>query len=99
MASNKRKAKHCPNCGDINIEHKGNEILCLSCDCIFMITDKGEAKVRKVGALKEIQGRLDHIEQTIFKPDESNEPGESNEPDESENGLRLFEITSGNDDW
>lgn len=71
-----KKIKHCPNCGDTNIDHKGNEVLCFNCNCIFTITDKGEARVKKLGVLDEIHGRLDSIEQTIFEPDKTDEAGE-----------------------
>ena len=77
-----KKIKHCPNCGDTNIKQKGNEVLCLSCECIFEISNKGEARVKKIGALDEIHERLDKIEQTVYKSDELDESDEVADEDE-----------------
>ena len=84
MTEEQPKATICPNCQKPAMR-SGNEITCENCDAIFTITKKQEAKLKQVGAIEDLQGRVEKLESLI--PDNEPTPveqvGDEENPEES----------------
>ncbi len=64
----------CPNCQKPAIR-SGNEITCENCDAVFVITKKQAAKLKQVGAIEDLQDRVEKLESLI--PDGEQQPEET----------------------
>jgi len=75
----KNNITFCPNCNQPAISD-GKEITCENCDSVFTITKK-EARVKKTGAISDIDGRLKRVEDHIFGQPADDDPA----PEDPEN--------------
>jgi len=75
------KATTCPNCGKPAMRI-GNEITCESCDTIFVITKKQEAKVKEFGTIQDHENRIKVLEGLSGKQKPAEPETEPDEEDE-----------------
>jgi len=83
-----KAAAYCPNCQRPAIK-EGNEIFCEACDATFAISRTAGARVKKMGELEEIRGRLERIEASL--------PGD--EPTETDTGTETETNTEDGDQY
>lgn len=81
MPEEQPKATNCPNCQKPAIR-SGSEITCTNCDAVFVITKKEGAKVKELGPLDDIRGRLDKLESANEEQTPEETPLEETEPEE-----------------
>lgn len=76
----KPKATQCPSCQQPAIR-SGNEVTCEKCDATFIVTRKQGAKLKQVGAIEDLQQRVESIEARL-PGEEPTQPVEPKTPDD-----------------
>lgn len=83
MGKETKNAAYCPNCQGPAIK-EGNEIFCETCDATFTVSRTAGARVKKMGELDEIKGRLERIEAQLPSDEQTDDEQTSDEPTENE---------------
>ena len=89
MTEEKETAVECPFCKKPAILI-GNKITCENCDAIYRVTKEGEAKLDKLGPIKELEQRVSALEAGGQEPEPELESisisRKNNEPESESEG-------------